>query len=326
MGQTKTSNHNSDTEKKWSLPPIDRHLNTIGIGEAFASPIPIDMLYNKGKLSLESQFNDDNTVTTVSWEIMGSIKSEPEDFVVREIGGIVDTKNSKGKTADLTDTDTIPPLKVDHSEYTKPTHDCITNQSKESTVRDNSQVKRQCQESNSIVKIKDDDNNLDKVKPNVSNEKENNCLVSESGMKPDCRKDQQLGVLKVGSPKEAVKKMLDCCLSKLKISSGNLNDSDGKELYQSIQKMYDEAYKFVHSHDVVLDRQIDKQVEDNQISNVDSQKNAEIDQYIALSAKNVLWVPPIIDNKIIEIESDSSKYGNDRAGNRGKRNIRYIKI
>ena len=330
MEQTKTSYHNSDSEKKWSPPPIHRHLNTIGIGEAFASPIPIDMLYNTGKISnmnLVSRLDDDKTVTTVSWEIVGSIKSEPEDFVVREIGGIVDTKDSKDCiTANLTDTDTIPPLKIDHTDCKEPIHNCITNQSEEGTLQNNFQVKKQCQESNSIVKMEDNNNDLDKDKQNVSDEKENTGLSPESSLKLDSRKDQQLDILSVSSPKETVQKILDCCLSKLKLSSGNSNYSDGKELYQSIQNMYDEAYKFIQSHDFLSGRQIDKKMEDNQIRNVDTQKNTEIDQSIALADKNIVWIPPILDNKIIKIESDTSKYDNDRAGNRGKRNIRYIKI
>lgn len=89
-------------------PPLHRHLTTIGIGPVFTCPPPHtlpqfptsdddDPLEN-GNHNIVYSSNDQSSQTTdtsdellpaetiTTWEIVGDIKSIPEDFIVREIG------------------------------------------------------------------------------------------------------------------------------------------------------------------------------------------------------------------------------------------------
>lgn len=62
---------------KWKKAPLNRLLSTVGIGPVFVRSPP-DPLY-----SHQSSTKAPDSVLT--WEIVGTIKSKPEDFVVREI-------------------------------------------------------------------------------------------------------------------------------------------------------------------------------------------------------------------------------------------------
>jgi hypothetical protein len=83
----------------WESPPVHRHLSTIGIGPVFVCPPPYPLLaqphveegstdMNKhGELNMPpSTVSNENGSELLTWEIVGNIKSTPEDFVVREIG------------------------------------------------------------------------------------------------------------------------------------------------------------------------------------------------------------------------------------------------
>ena len=70
----------------WHPPPLHRNLSTIGIGPVFVCSVEDDT---------KSHINDDVELSDVlqphqneilTWEIVGDIKSSPEDFIVREIG------------------------------------------------------------------------------------------------------------------------------------------------------------------------------------------------------------------------------------------------
>ena len=102
-----TENTSPNTWKDLRPLPLSRHLNTIGIGEVFLCPPPKESLYS---YSGEPASKDDNTPIE-TWEILGVLKSLPEDFVVREMGGVhpADLKETKNiRTADLTDSITLP--------------------------------------------------------------------------------------------------------------------------------------------------------------------------------------------------------------------------
>lgn len=83
----------------WKSPPVHRHLSTIGIGPVFVCPPP----YPLRPQSLEEGSTDGNKChdecdtpppslsndsgsELLTWEIIGDIKTSPEDFIVREIG------------------------------------------------------------------------------------------------------------------------------------------------------------------------------------------------------------------------------------------------
>lgn len=87
----------------WKSPPLHRHLATVGIGPVFISPPPHPPLPHRPPTrdgqpnrtedgdDVECKSNggdvDDQAAAVVTtWEIVGDIKSAPEDFVVREIG------------------------------------------------------------------------------------------------------------------------------------------------------------------------------------------------------------------------------------------------
>ena len=93
-------------------PPLHRHLSTIGIGSVFICPPPHPLLLpphlvddedpaperrSRGDyINNDAPRSDDDATkslpdqeeitTTTTWEIIGNIKTTPEDFIVREIG------------------------------------------------------------------------------------------------------------------------------------------------------------------------------------------------------------------------------------------------
>jgi len=93
-------------------PPLRRHLSTIGIGSVFICPPPHPLLLppqfvddedpasegrrRRGDNNNDAPRSDDDATkslrdqeeitTTTTWEIIGDIKTTPEDFIVREIG------------------------------------------------------------------------------------------------------------------------------------------------------------------------------------------------------------------------------------------------
>ncbi|KAL7551205.1 hypothetical protein ACHAWF_014403 [Thalassiosira exigua] len=86
----------------WEPPPLHRHLSTIGIGPVFVRPPPHFLPSEPSedaprtgdgvKVSTGPGGGDGagggepSSPPVVTWEIVGDIKSAPEDFVVREIG------------------------------------------------------------------------------------------------------------------------------------------------------------------------------------------------------------------------------------------------
>mmetsp|Transcript_3309 Transcript_3309/g.7664 ORF Transcript_3309/g.7664 Transcript_3309/m.7664 type:complete len:1002 (-) Transcript_3309:1273-4278(-) len=92
---------------------IKRHYGTIGIDDVFLNPPPHPLLasYLKHNTSEES---------FQSWEFIGTIKSTPEDFVVREIfqsdrriPGLIDDDHKTLQIADLLGPDTRPHQKLE---------------------------------------------------------------------------------------------------------------------------------------------------------------------------------------------------------------------
>jgi TruD family tRNA pseudouridine synthase len=93
--------------KEWKRKPISYHLSTIGIKDVFCTVVQTvpDILGSKGT-------NKEETL-----EFTGAIKVNPEDFVVREIGGKARLDNIKDDSqvsrsraiANLTDANTLPP-------------------------------------------------------------------------------------------------------------------------------------------------------------------------------------------------------------------------
>lgn len=81
----------------WESPPLHRHLSTIGIGPVFVRPPPHalptppvefeeDPKKDGGGAGPGTAPKNTHRNETETWEIVGDIKSTPEDFVVREIG------------------------------------------------------------------------------------------------------------------------------------------------------------------------------------------------------------------------------------------------
>ena len=111
----------------WQLPPLHRNLTTIGIGPVFiCSPTGGDTKRN---------INDDVEIGDVlqphqneilTWEIVGDIKSSPEDFIVREIGWAPNSSTNLGTDYDKESTDTIKQNANKYSYRRKPGwHRCI---------------------------------------------------------------------------------------------------------------------------------------------------------------------------------------------------------
>lgn len=82
---------------EWKQPPLHRHLSTIGIGPVFICPPPhslpepepaanIDGSKADGKDTTIGPSRSDKCEIIDTWEILGDIKSSPQDFLVREIG------------------------------------------------------------------------------------------------------------------------------------------------------------------------------------------------------------------------------------------------
>ena len=76
-------NMNEEAGEAWEDPPLHRHLSTVGIGPVFICPPP----HSPSSSSSQKQ----------SWEIVGDIKSSPEDFIVREIGWAPPPSGSVGR-------------------------------------------------------------------------------------------------------------------------------------------------------------------------------------------------------------------------------------
>ena len=80
----------------WRRKPTAYHLSTIGIHEVFTSK------------SLPTENRSDDANETQALEITGSIKVNPEDFIVREIGGKTRAEVLQGTAATLTDSNSLP--------------------------------------------------------------------------------------------------------------------------------------------------------------------------------------------------------------------------
>lgn len=76
---------------EWKQPPLHRHLSTIGIGPVFICPPPHTLPQEPAETADENAVNGadtshENHEIIDTWEIIGDIKSSPDDFLVREIG------------------------------------------------------------------------------------------------------------------------------------------------------------------------------------------------------------------------------------------------
>lgn len=74
-------------EERDIISPLNRHFSTIGIDDIFLEPPPCKLLPKSylGAASVQAADDDYDTASFRTWEIAGTIKSVPEDFVVREI-------------------------------------------------------------------------------------------------------------------------------------------------------------------------------------------------------------------------------------------------
>ena len=90
-----------DSESTWASPPLNQHLETVGIGEVFLLPPPANTLYST-KIP-----NELLPLIEETWEIIGEIKQSPDDFIVREIGGFKQhgTIKKEGRVADIKETE-----------------------------------------------------------------------------------------------------------------------------------------------------------------------------------------------------------------------------
>ena len=86
------SKSKSESESEWSPIPAAYHLSTIGIHEVFLDPPPYMHTHTDTDTSMKVQADErdqeDHQHQYYTWEIIGNIKTRPEDFVVREIGGV----------------------------------------------------------------------------------------------------------------------------------------------------------------------------------------------------------------------------------------------
>ena len=87
---------------EWKAPSLHRHLSTIGIGPVFICPPPHSLPPEPVEDNHETSRNETDRVDestgelTDTWEIIGDIKSCPQDFVVREIGWAPSNLSSDG--------------------------------------------------------------------------------------------------------------------------------------------------------------------------------------------------------------------------------------
>lgn len=91
----------------WKLPPLHRHLSTIGVGAVFIRPpphaLPLHCNHKGDAYAAESSDEPSSLLQKkqkeiTTWEIVGDIKSTPDDFIVREIGWAPGNDGNGSKT------------------------------------------------------------------------------------------------------------------------------------------------------------------------------------------------------------------------------------
>ncbi len=288
------------SDQQWTLVPTDYDLETVGIGKVFVCPSsssPSPGKNDVGACTEETEETDGAKCSSISsttqfftGEMVGTIKSRPEDFIVREIlresdffettntcihhaGDSVDkgaddrkrrkTKKFK-KVAHLTDTTTLPPSTTVNDD-----DDCNNKKTQE---------------------VKEDNNGGDG----------DNCVGnSYEKLSIEGKNDH---VIKVNSPTEVIQKILAECISN--------NAEENSDHIASDTTYYDQIRNF---HDEALDdiQRIANVQQKGDISN----NNVEVDNTTCVSAfedkmagpKNDrhVVIPPINDDTIISLDISS---------------------
>lgn len=303
--ETNDESNQDETKKKeeaseWKTPPLQYHLETIGIGDVFLSSPPKETLYNssikeEGDHNKKGPDNDDDDATEqnisiLSWEISGIIKSCPQDFIVREVGGLCCTKkdyaNNKGdasnniKVANLTDVTTLP--KTEMNVDTKTIH----------TKRKEDVNNNDDDEKNSLFP------SLKKVKIDIAEMKDttNDNLVTStsdtkliSSMQGHANDEKEESTIKsVSSPMEAIQFILSKCIksSDIEINNGGEKIHD---LLECVQKLQEEAF-----NDIIR----------LPTDNVDNSSST-----LKEGGKNYVLVPPIAEDVKVVIYNSSTSNG-----------------
>ncbi len=287
---------NIEEASEWKTPPLQYHLETIGIGDVFLSSPPKETLYKsyvfkeEGDHNNHGPDNDDATAeqSILTWEISGTIKSCPQDFIVREVGGLCCTKkdyaNNKGdennniKVANLTDVTTLPKTEIN-----------IDN-----TIIPAINTKRK----DNVNNINDEEGNfslpsLKKVKIDIVEMKgttNDNLLTSTpsdtqliSSMQGHANDEKEKSNIKsVSSPFEAIQFILSKCIKSSDMDINN--DGEKRDLLKCVQKLEEEAF-----NDII------------RLSSVDDSSST-----LEECGNNYLLVPPISEDVKVVINTLTS--------------------
>lgn len=333
---TTTSSLNKQQDEGWQSPPsLLYHLETVGIGDIFLEPPPKNSLYKTiltkshsdncnhandsetHKIQEEGAKRGEDIVRDCegtqqwikTWEIVGTIKSCPQDFVVREIGGTGclkkkhrngngDNINSRSdnasdqannKTAHLTDLTTLPhqigtnqinhelprkTIKVDE------THNCLVGNGGvgEETEIDSSTT--------TVKKINGCSQSQQNMNLSLDNQVDDDVKKEHSQLDDEIEK-QQPNIKYVTSSKEVVKAILTQCCKRNSVDEEKYDhscDAMSDPLFDDIQQLYQEALDDV------------KQLS-TQTSRSPSSNEIESNKYVK-EFKRVV-IPPIFDDVLI---------------------------
>ncbi len=246
------------------------NLDTIGVRGFLSPPPTIDidtMLIGEGG---ESQ-----TRTFKTWEIVGNIKTYPEDFIVREIGGIprdqlgasisigTGTGGSQAKTAYLTDFLTLPNDDGDDGNgvVTKKLKTGVASVSSSNSDQVISSVVVQNQKDGSedtpgsyVTTEKDEDEDDDDVNPIVHYEE---------------------------SPKDVVKRILVKCIQ-YHLNDGDNHNLAGMQFYQQLENLSNDAMSELLKNKNKLD---------------DDNASVSIDGNVT---KQRIVIPPFTDRELVK--------------------------
>mmetsp|Transcript_12427 Transcript_12427/g.14001 ORF Transcript_12427/g.14001 Transcript_12427/m.14001 type:complete len:907 (+) Transcript_12427:172-2892(+) len=243
-------------QSEWKDVHLPYHLDTVGIGEVFVSPPPCETLYKTGFLLSNESTSSRSKNNILTWEIIGSIKSCPEDFIVREIGGVsLPKENISGvKVAHLTDTSTLPPPIVS-----------LYDLDNTPAQKDVKKQKLEC-----IQGIINND------KEPFANNNQDGSIISEQNDSND--KDinpKQKHVKFETSRRDVIKGILNLCCMSNNFSSRNLGDEvnscddaintetidpskSSKTLFANIEQLYEEAKESISNSKNVLKEHDDR--------------------------------------------------------------------
>lgn len=122
---------------------LQRHFSTIGMGDVFVNPPsclhyhPLPKDYHEklilSSTSISSSSSDTNSF--LSWEFVGTIKATPQDFCVREIGGIPFSSTSIETSTTMTLSQRSARVAAITCDY-EPVNDTNENDTHQSTVHD----------------------------------------------------------------------------------------------------------------------------------------------------------------------------------------------